>query len=561
MVQKHGTKRTGGVVEPHMPANLRKTSQGWQYRKVIPIDCRQIFGKREVKQSLGPDLRIARTKAAALELEVLSQIAAIRERLSEVAQADIARANGIDPVAQRRVKITKVTDELVEQLKNYWLWQLREDASWRAQGVSEEDWEYLNQSLQAERQEISQAASRGDVDTSLHAINFMLEGYGYELDVPPNERRRLCFEFLTAQSQVNEILMRRQAGEVVPTPEIGPTLPWAREAAVSASSSDPLSWEALLSHWLSERTRAAQTEFEAKHLLKAFQAFVKLKPPHQVVKADVTAWLRYERDTRGNSAKTLEKKGTLVGAIFSAAVKDELLKTNPFAGYDYARLAAKIGIESSHRRLPFEGGELSQIFGPNGLAAITKTAGGGGYHARVWLPLLAVFSGARLDELGRLQPGDVLGGDYPRITIRQAKNQSSVREVPLHPKLIELGWLEYVEAISKAGYETLWPQMTSKSAKTPDSEILGRWFNRWLHATLKLPSTKVFHSFRHTFKDLCRNALIPRDVHQALTGHAKQTVGDTYGTGFRIETKAAELAKIDLGLEFGRPLPWGRIEE
>jgi integrase len=545
-----------------MPENLKKTSSGWQYRKVIPADCRQMFGKREVKQSLGSDLRIARTKAAALELEILSKIAAIRERLAEVAHADSARANGGDPVALSQVKITKVTDGLIEQLKNYWLWQLREDASWRAQGISEHDWEDLNQSLQAERREIIQAVSRGDIKSPLGDIELMLEGYGYKLDVSQDERRRLGFEFLAAKQQVNDMLLRRQAGEMVPTPEIGKQLPMAREAAaISATGSDPLSWEQLLSHWLSERSRAAQTEFEAKRLLEAFQAFVKMKPPHQVVKADVTAWLRFERDTRGNSAKTLEKKGTLVGAIFSAAVKDELIKTNPFAGYDYARLAAKIGIESNHRRLPFEVEELSQIFGPSGLTAITKASGGGGYYTRVWLPFLAFFTGARLDELGRLQPGDVIGSDFPRIIIRQAKNQSSVREVPLHPKLIELGWLEYVEAVRKAGYETLWPHMTSKSTKTPDSEILGRWFNRWLHTTLKLPSTKVFHSFRHTFKDLCRNSLIPRDVHQALTGHAKQTVGDTYGTGFSIETKAAELAKINLGIEFGRPLPWGRIEE
>ncbi|WP_296651692.1 site-specific integrase [Paraburkholderia sp.] len=539
-----------------MPANIRRTSSGWQYRKVIPADCRQLFGKREVKASLGPDLRIAKAKAAALELDTLTRIAAIRERLTEVAHANTIRSHGGDPVAQRKVRITHVTGELVEQLKNYWLSQLREDARWRAQGITPAEWEEMGKTLEAERTTLQRAVALGDVESPLVDIELMLEGYGYQLDVPPEERRRLGYEFLIAQQQVNDILLRRQRGELVPSPQIGPRLRPAREVSADPSAA-PFGWEALLTHWQSDRKRAPQTEFEAKQFLGAFQAFLKGRLPHEARKADVTEWLRFERDSRNNGSRTLEKKGTLVGAIFSASVKDELLPNNPFAGYDYARLAAKIGVESAHRRLPFELDDLRRIFGPDGLVAVTKVSGGGGYYARVWLPLLALFTGARLDELGCLTPADVLVTGCPRICIRQAKNPSSVREVPLHPKLIELGWLDYVESIRKAGHATLWPHMASKSTKAADSEVLGRWFNRWLHDTLKLPASKVFHSFRHTFKDLCRNALIPRDVHQALTGHAKQTVGDTYGTGFSVETKASEIARIVVDMEIGRPLPYG----
>lgn len=538
-----------------MPANLRRTSSGWQYRKVIPADCRQLFGKREVKQSLGANLSVARARAAALELDTLTRIAAIREQLNEVAQATAMRAAGEDPVALSTVKITRVTDELVEQLKNYWLKQLREDASWRAQGITQADWEDLEESLQADRVAIRKAIALGDMEWPLKDIEMMLQGYGYQLDLTPPARKSLGYESLIAQQQVNDILLRRQQGEMVPSPKPGISLRPAWE--VAATAVEPFGWEQLLKHWQSDRTRAPKTEFESKQYVASFQAFVKNKAPKDVRKADVTDWLRSEREARHNSASTLEKKGNIVGAIFSAAVKDELLQRNPFAGYDYARLAAKIGIESTNRRLPFELDELRHIFGQEGLPSVLKVSGGGGYHARVWLPLLALFTGARLDELGCLGPADVIDVGCPRICIRQAKNQSSVREVPLHPKLLELGWLEYVDGVRKAGHETLWPHMVSKSAKAADSEVLGRWFNRWLHTVLKLPATKVFHSFRHTFKDLCRNAGIPRDLHQALTGHAKQTVGDTYGTGFSIETKASEIARISLDIEIGRPLPWG----
>lgn len=74
--------------------------------------------------------------------------------------------------------------------------------------------------------------------------------------------------------------------------------------------------------------------------------------PASLTRAQVTEWLRHERETRGNSAKTLEKKGTLVGALFSVTVKDELLEKNPFAGFDYSRFTAKEGLADPNEREP-----------------------------------------------------------------------------------------------------------------------------------------------------------------------------------------------------------------
>jgi integrase len=76
-----------------------------------------------------------------------------------------------------------------------------------------------------------------------------------------------------------------------------------------------------------------------------------------------------------------------------------------------------------------------------------------------------------------------------------------------------------------------------------------------------MPSTVVFHSFRHTFKDMCRDALIPRDIHQALTGHAKQTVGDTYGKGYSLEVKLDQMKNIKLDLAIPRPASYGSLKE
>jgi integrase len=58
------------------------------------------------------------------------------------------------------------------------------------------------------------------------------------------------------------------------------------------------------------------------------------------------------------------------------------------------------------------------------------------------------------------------------------------------------------------------------------------------------PRKAPSHSFRHLFKDLCRDAEIEKAVHDALTGHATTDVGDKYGKGFSLSRLHREINKI-----------------
>ncbi len=204
--------------------------------------------------------------------------------------------------------------------------------------------------------------------------------------------------------------------------------------------------------------------------------------------------------------------------------------------------------------------ELARIFSAEGLFSVLQGKGGGGYHARVWMPLIGLYSGARLNEIGELTLSHIILDPIPHFRIKHAKNQSSIRDIPIHPKLIELGFLDYVEALRKSGHTRLWPFLRTQGKVNADSEVLGKWFGRYIHSKLGLPDTVVFHALRHTFKDLCRNALIPRDLHHALTGHASPgqvaNVGDDYGDGYSLEVKLAQMAKIQLPFAIPRPLPF-----
>ena len=55
----------------------------------------------------------------------------------------------------------------------------------------------------------------------------------------------------------------------------------------------------------------------------------------------------------------------------------------------------------------------------------------------------------------------------------------------------------------------------------------------------------VTHSFRHSFKDLCRNAEIPLDLHDFITGHSGGDSASNYGEGHSLMRRKEALDKIE----------------
>ena len=110
---------------------------------------------------------------------------------------------------------------------------------------------------------------------------------------------------------------------------------------------------------------------------------------------------------------------------------------------------------------------------------------------------------------------------------RVLKNESSRRQIPVHSRLIELGFLDLVSGSTGR----LFPDLSSAGARQLTASW-SQWFGRYLRQVIGIADRrKTFHSFRHTFKDLCREAGISKDLHDRLTGHTSQDVGDGYGSG------------------------------
>jgi integrase len=63
--------------------------------------------------------------------------------------------------------------------------------------------------------------------------------------------------------------------------------------------------------------------------------------------------------------------------------------------------------------------------------------------------------------------------------------------------------------------------------------------------SLTLDKDLVVHSFRHTFKDLIRDAGISKDLHDFITGHSGGDSSSYYGEGHSLERRKEAIDKVN----------------
>ncbi|WP_206366625.1 site-specific integrase, partial [Sphingobium sp. MP9-4] len=236
------------------------------------------------------------------------------------------------------------------------------------------------------------------------------------------------------------------------------------------------------------------------------------------------------------------------GSLLNWAVAEEYISRNPSKGLQLAET-----VHPQDRRRPFSIDQLRRIFSAPVYAGCKDEQGGYAVPgptiatgARYWVALLGLLSGARLNEMCQLDVDDIrIIEEVACIVIteesltgtrdKSLKNKASARIVPVHPILLQLNFMKFVDQKRKSGALKLFDDLPL-GAKGFRSVAYSRWFARFLaSATASAPLT-CFHSFRHGFRDAARNARIDRDIVLRLggwtTGGGQSEAADSYGTGY-----------------------------
>lgn len=175
------------------------------------------------------------------------------------------------------------------------------------------------------------------------------------------------------------------------------------------------------------------------------------------------------------------------------------------------------------------------------------------FAAKRWVPWLLAYTGARVGEIGQLRKDDVLtvnGHLIIRITPEAGTVKGKrAREVPLHPHLVELGFLPFVEGVNDRhlfirpgnGGDVLGPLQGLKNRLT-----------EFVRAVVPDPGVAPNHGWRHRFKTVGREVGIADTTLDAIVGHAAASIGAAYGD-VSLKTKAAAVAllpRYDIGIAF-----------
>jgi integrase len=420
-------------------------------------------------------------------------------------------------------------------------------------GLSDREMHHLGATVEFVLPAAKAALARGDTSFVKDQLDELLAVFRINLDRNRQAYRRLGMAVLRQEVKVLEAIERRNRGEAVETPpRIEPVQDVSSGATISAA----------LAGWKKARQPRPNVVSEYGHAVKRFielhgdLRIAEIKRSHvrefrEALQAipvrrtgslrkaslpELVEWSNKRTDARKITPATVNK---LLGGVQAIAVwgydngltPDDVPWADPFA-----RMRLE---EGEPDREPWQIGELRLLFNSPVFASNARPSGGRG-EAAYWLPLLGLYTGARQGELAPLTADDVAIDEATGITIiaitennergTRLKTASSRRVVPVHPELVKLGFPNVVEASRTQGGEAapLFP-LLKPGPRGGYAEGWSKWFGRYIRGIGIRNTDRVFHSFRHGFKDALRAAGESEDINDALTGHSGGGVGRSYG--------------------------------
>lgn len=165
------------------------------------------------------------------------------------------------------------------------------------------------------------------------------------------------------------------------------------------------------------------------------------------------------------SAKTAENILFNLASFFRWAVREHIIERTPADGLQPTQKKRS----KAEGRQPFCESDLKMLFSAELYSRHYREVAVD-QLGRYWVPLLALYHGARLNELCQLEVADIREADgvpFMRITEesetgeeKHVKTRNAQRDVPVHPVLCQLGFMDYVASAKKSGASRLFPDLT-----------------------------------------------------------------------------------------------------
>jgi integrase len=390
---------------------------------------------------------------------------------------------------------------------------------------------------------------------------------------PVAARRYLTHEFTKAFRKIVADGLAMQTDPAYSAPLPPPQLPVRTVSTTTAPDANPTphlseAWRKYVEEKSHKWAGTTKDQYEGHMAEFISEDFTGDKPIGTVTRGDLIAYRTKLQKLPGGRNKLTPYKGKSIADLLAMNIPDsELLSgksinerlsmlttffkwgqnAQNYAMQEGVTYDVRIKAPESKSRAPFTHDEIRALFADS---ADIKPRIDSPY--KFWLPLIGLFTGARITEIAQLNCSDVLERDgIPALRItdkgedQKLKTKAAPRLVPIHNILLQLGLVEYANQIRTSGQEKLFPDIP-KNKRSLGAKP-SQWFTEFRRAR-NIPDEdaegkeKVFHSFRHTVFTFLRqysgpNGSIDVSVIQQILGHEKSLFGatDTYVADFPMD--------------------------
>lgn len=545
----------------------------YHFRRGIPLSLRPVLSRRELSCSLktgNPGLAATRSRTLYVRSEALF---------------GLIRSSPLLDERQIAVLVQRFYDfELEEENRQRLSSGVHFDEANRQAAVAY--FERLGM-------DVRRALARNELDRADAWVADLLEREGITAELDPLARAKLQQGLLRASCDVAEAMRKRFEGDYCHEPRdalLAPSVPPASALQPKLDEQPKSTTDRLFSVRAEEFRQArnrrgvwdSQTTLQARKTYQLFRELCGDRPIGGYVREDAVRFKNLLCDLPANYGKAATYKGmTATDIAASAGQSEERLSPRTIQrhlstmsalwddaveqGETLSNIFKGFKLPSSKRpqeqRAMWSSDKLSQLFaspiwrGCHSADRRTKPGKEIIRDHRFWLPLIAVFSGMRQEEICQLhvedlrQESSIWVFDVNDRPPRQLKNRNAVRLVPVHKALIAMGLLAYASERRLAKDQRLFPQLSTGGADDRLGHNFSKSFTYYRRQIGLYQLGLDFHSFRHSATTFMAHAGVPVPIIDQLTGHA--TPGETarYTKGFRIEQLKEAIDSIDPQVE------------
>lgn len=422
--------------------------------------------------------------------------------------------------------------------------------------------------------------ARGKHGAAAGVADSILEGAGITLDKSSTDYKILCREALKGAIAATKVNLARMRGHYTP-PQAGRASSTPAVAPPVAPDVPPILLSEALAEFVKEHAASGRWREKTREETEGvYRLLVGIVGDRDISELDFKVLSQFREDLsrfpsnhtkrpayRGKTIseiRELTRKVKAASPLSVSSVNKHIIRTGAFLkwamkrGYVAANYAEGLTVvrkgKPSGDREAYSTEDLLRLV-QSPLARFKDTR-----PERYWVPILGLYTGARLNELCQLHLEDVREVDgIACIDINSAgektlKNVGTERVVPVHPFLLDLGFGKYVDAMRRAtpekrkGVTRLWPNLKMKRGGFGDD--FSKWYQRWNRKYVTGARKRVFHSLRGNFTTALLNAKAEDAVVSALIGHAHGTMTvDRYHKGYSVAVLFDALKRLEYGVE------------